>query len=191
MITLDDIVKDYKTTKNSIIMKVILLKLDKILTKKSKYIYNRYKKHISNIYEADDIKQELIIFVYKIIDKYEIGKSFMSYFLANIWHYKPNFLRTTLKKKENLPLYLTHTESIFDNEGNLREIAAKNENNQNINFNIFDNKLYNKILNILYNNPKITQIEMAKQLKVSRNTVIRAIAEIRKKITNKKARWDE
>ena len=189
---LNELVVEFKKTKNSQILNQIFTSLSKVIHEKSKYIFYQQKfsakKYVFRLVDTKqvdimDVEQELNLFTLELINRCDINKPFDKYFYSSIWLWKPKFINqdfvNSLRNVSDIKLSDEGDEySLIDG------VATFPKFDEPINLDdLFDNLSDNerKILNILKDNPKTTQEKIAQVLGVTRERVSQIYVDIRKK----------
>jgi predicted XRE-type DNA-binding protein len=189
MNNLNQLVITYKQTKDNNLLNKILKTLMPLIIKKSTYLFYRkkYNQHdkIFYLYELgtitlEDIKQELSMFTIKTINKYEYKPkfNFISYYLYCIWHWGKNLIKLCDEYKK-----------VSYNKENEQDYSSENSEP----FSLPDIDIYNLerlkttkqeliIMEMIKDNPKIKQSQMAERLGVTQSRVSQIVKKLRKKI---------
>jgi len=136
--------------------------------------------------ELEDVEQELNLKVLELLENYDARKPFENYLFATLKSWRPiyiqdvNFIKGLDTKNESeLP-------DKNDEQQTLDDIAIREPKEQNGEIELdqlFENLSIQerKMLNILKNNPKITQTELAKRFNVTQERISQLFINIRLK----------
>jgi len=228
MINLTNLVKEYKQTKNKLIIDKIYLELKITIKQKAKFIYyhkwyplNLYhpckycrnckqlnnvpkEEHITickdcdvckcikgwfnlrkdGLCEYQDVEQDLNLEILRVIDNYDKEKGdFNSYLFSCLWNFIPSFITknfvTSLQNKS-----LTK----INEEGNEIEIDPPNEQEEKPEISITEifstckTDLERKVLEIILNNKKISNIKIAKELGINPQLASQILKKLKQRI---------
>jgi len=184
MDNLNELVNQYKKTQDDKIFEQILVILQPKLRKKVDFIYNKLKYYKI---ELKDIQQELYLKILKIINEYNPKEPFENYFFSSLKTWLPKLQIEDIINYELLFKINEEGEEIEINVGN----KHFKKSNTNLNMEdilhecISDNE--KKICQLYLENPDITEEEIGKELKMTKQAISLIIKKLRnrlKKIKN-------
>lgn len=188
---LNELVVIYKKEKDKKVLEQIFSILEKTIKDKAKYVFYKQKFRIKNSefricdtkqVELEDVIQELYLKVLKLIENCDINKPFDVYLYSALWCWKPSFLNIDffnnwLNKSLNCIVDEDGEEVYYD-----IPVFPKFEEEINIDDLFFDlTKDERKLLNLLKDDPELTQTELAKYLGVTQQRISQFYESIRKK----------
>lgn len=184
---LNQLVKEYQKTKDNKIIDDIFKEIIHNLNIKADYVYYQKKYMLKDkcirlkntgIISRDDVFQELCLDVLKLIQNCDNDKPFINYYYGTLKYWKPKFINNDLYYQLTTTCQLT-----CDSETSLMLERGKTDPI------ITDEELYeeltdeqNKIVTLLYANPNLNQVDLARELKISQSAISLQLNEIRKKI---------
>ena len=192
--TINEMVVEYKKTKNSQTLNQIFISLSKVIHEKAKYVFYQEKFHASNFafklvdtkkIDLEDVVQELNLLALELINKCDIDKPFDKYFYSSIWYWHPRFVnKDFINSLKNCPIFDTDLDGDDANENKLDILRV---------FPKFEEEIYlddlfanltedeRKLLIILQKNPSIKQSELVGIFKVTQPRISQMYDSIRKK----------
>lgn len=188
MNNLNELAKEYKANKDQKVMEQIFELLLPILNKKAEYVYYQQKfkikgKYInlkqSGLIELDDVRQELNLTVLELLKDYDGIRPFTNFFYSVLWHWGNQLINSSFLNQLN-----TFTESALITEENSCPLDIKYNNPEQRKENILEELTEdeNAVVMLLFENPHLTQEEIASKFGVTRQRISQIIIEIRKKI---------
>jgi RNA polymerase sigma factor (sigma-70 family) len=186
---INELVKQYKKTKDSQVLNQIFEVLKNIIKTKSEFIFYQklfkfgkfeFRLVDTKQYELNDVKQELNLEVLRIIKDYNINEPFEPYFFASLWNWKPRFVN-----KKLIQQLLNIHEVDEDEDSKVNNIPAEPveiEDELNID-EMFTNltDIEKKIVILLKDNPELNQSQLAETIGVTQQRISELLVNIRKK----------
>lgn len=190
MTTINDLAIEYKVTKSNKLLEVILKKLNRVIKVKASYIFYRqlfrmrgitFNLYKSKIVDLEDVRQELTLFTMKLLESFDGKRDFKKYYFTSIWKWRPVFLNKgvylRLKEVQEVPNEMANSYSLVDS-------IKPSEDKTNINLDDILNTLSTKeeknVIRLMYLNPTMKFIDVAKELKYSPSKVTRIVQGIKK-----------
>jgi RNA polymerase sigma factor (sigma-70 family) len=180
MSNLTNLVRQYKQKKDNKILENIYKLINKDIEKRVELIYRKLK-----YYKIDkvDIKQELYIKILSIIDRYNPKEPFENYFYSCLKYWKPRLTKDDIMKFESL--YKIDNETGEEKEIDITEIT-KETNNFNLTlediYRICKKESERKICKLYLINPNITEEEIGKELKMTKQNISLILNKLRKRL---------
>lgn len=147
--------------------------------------FNLYTNHLC---ELEDVKNELYIKVLKSVEYYNEPEDFKKYLITTLWNWQPAFITADFVRNVN-----TQSLYIIDKEGEEKELDIEDnttEENMEKRLNIesilkkCNTDLEKNIINLLFDNPNLTQEELAKILNIDRSYISKILKKLQKKLKN-------
>jgi DNA-directed RNA polymerase specialized sigma24 family protein len=180
MTKLEDLVKQYKRTKNKKILNEIFIILEPNIKKKTNYVYGKLK---SYKLEKSDIRQELYIKIMQIIEEYKMKDPFDNYLYSCLKTWQPEMKVEDVMQYESL--YNKNQETGEETEERFRDKSPEeiisNLTIEDI-FNECKTENEKKICEMYLENPTITEEELGKKLKMTHQNISLILIELRKRL---------
>jgi predicted DNA-binding protein (UPF0251 family) len=179
MKNLNQLVINYKQTKDKEILNQIFSLLNKTIHDKATYLFYRrkFKKNNKWFYLSElgtltvgDIEDELKLLILKLIQKADTTKPFDKYLFGSIWNWGKSLSHLCGEISKPLSLELEETTVTEPN------IEIYNLEGVDMNYN------EKRIIELIKENPKQTQMQMAERLGVTQSRVSQIVKKLRKKI---------
>jgi hypothetical protein len=214
MNNLDQLVKEYKQSKDPKILNNIFILLKSTIKDRAKYIFSHQnfvkEKKIMKVYdpkkkklvdkefiigfklvetnfmEFRDVIGELNLMILKLIENYDTKFEFSHYLVSAIKRWRPPCIRDEIIKKQ----FKNVSTIVVDEEGEesnlLENVTIEPDieipNLEDLFVNLTDTE--KKVIQILNKNPKIKQVELAKEIGVTRNWIGRIMIDLKNKYKN-------
>jgi RNA polymerase sigma factor (sigma-70 family) len=192
--TLNELAKFYKETKERKYIDEIFKIIAKQLNDKASYTFYQKKFKASKYYfrlcdthkvEEDDVLQELYLNVLETINRYDGVRPFDTYLFSTLWLWKPKFIN------RDFYCQLKNISTVeYDNEDDevMHEIAVNPVYPQDeiVIDNLFTNltEREKKIIDLLRQNTKLKRVELAEILEVSPESISQSLRSIKNKYKN-------
>ena len=197
MTELNQLVINYKRTKNKQILGKVFVLLEKQIKEKAKFIYyqKKYVKKTRNrklqirlkdlkIIDFMDVLQDLNLYILKIIENYHVKKPFENYLYASLWDYRPTFLNSNfIQSTSNIgESEIIGEEGIEYFEDMLIVEPAEIEEDIHLPemFNNLDEEEKN-LIKIILKYPRLKQAKMAKIARLTQQKVSEILTRLRSK----------
>ena len=179
-----DLVKEYKQTKSEKIFNKIYEKLKPFIREKSKYLYvtkffqigKRYYSVSDSSYQREDIEQDLMLEILKMIKKYDGIRDFNTYLISSLWKYKPSFVNREFINCLGQDQISEHEES--------EKVAYEIENNffaeDILSFCKSENE--KKVMFAYLSDTSLSQLEIARKIGVSQQYISLILLGLQKKL---------
>ncbi|HEY0088654.1 MAG TPA: sigma factor [Candidatus Lokiarchaeia archaeon] len=188
-----EFVIDYKT--NPTVKKIgfIFKELQIFINKTSRRVY--YRKNLTvgkqvysisdSSYELEDVKQDVCLEIMRLINNFDITKSFNTYLISSLYKYQPHFVNKAFIN-ELVGVSLDHIEedigefvkSNTSANSVFADLAVEDILNQ------FENSIDKNIVKSYLENPNITESELGAKYKVTQQYISLRLGEIRKILKN-------
>jgi len=185
---INELVKEYKKTKDSQILNKIFEVLKNIIKTKSEFIFyqrtfkmGKYEFRLVDTKqcELNDVKQELNLEILRMIKDWKGKQPFENYLFTSLWNWRPNFVN----KKLIQHMFNVHEDDEEDSKVN-NIPAEPTEIEEEINIDeMFSNltDIEKKIVILLKDNPELNQSQLAETIGVTQQRISELLLNIRKK----------
>jgi RNA polymerase sigma factor (sigma-70 family) len=194
MDNLNELVVNYKKTKNSQILNKIFKLLAEVIHDKATFVFSQqkfqakgYKFRLKNTNKltVEDVEQYLNLFTLELIKRCDNNKPFDKYFFSSIWHWHPKFInKDFLNQLKNFSIFDTDFEddNVKTNKLDILRVFPKFEEKLNLD-EMFDDLTVTekKLLNIILKTKNQNQSELADILGVSQSYISRIFENLKKK----------
>ena len=180
MTKLEDLIKQYKRTKNKKILDEIFVILEPNIKKKTDFVYGKLK---SYKLAKEDIRQELCIKIIQIIEEYKMKSPFDNYLYSSLKTWQPEMNMEDVMQYESL--YKLNQETGEETEERFRDKSPE-EFTSNITIedilNECKTKNEKKICELYLQNPMITEEELGEELGMTHQNISLILIELRKRL---------
>ncbi|HUS50125.1 MAG TPA: winged helix-turn-helix transcriptional regulator [Candidatus Paceibacterota bacterium] len=192
MKNLNELVKQYKKTELQETFSQIFELLEETIVKKAKYVF--YKQRFfsdeslklcdTKKVELEDIKQELRLEIIEWINRCKRSLPFDKYLYSNLWNWKPKSInKDFLESLKIISIYRKTEEGEDENvieriptpEQKIEDLTNYDEMFENLTI------IEKMIINILRENSKATQQQIAEIIGVTQQQIVKYLKKIRKK----------
>jgi RNA polymerase sigma factor (sigma-70 family) len=197
---IEELVKQYKKTKDRKISNQVFVLLDKILRDKAHYVYTKknFSKNNScgrgiltlkmlNRFDEDDVLQELRIEVLQLIENYDTKKSFAGYFYSTLWSWTPKELFHATSLFSRISERSLDASEIEEDKGWLKQLVIQPEIFNKIEIRDVFVGLTDEeraVVEIYLAIPEIKQVEVAEMLGITHQMVSLRLQTIKTKKIN-------
>lgn len=140
-----------------------------------------------NACEYEDVYDDLILEVLRLIENYDISKDFDKYFYACIWNWMPSFLTKNFIQNIHLKSLYSYNIDGEESEQDIIDEKTLRTNNFSIDeiLEICKNPREKQIIHLILKTGKFNQAEIAKKLGISRQAVNKIVKKLKLKIKNR------
>ncbi len=185
----NQLIKEYKEKREEKILNQVFEILLPLIKDKAKYVYSHWfninginvNLRVQKLMEVDDIIQELNLLIIELVGRIDINLPFTNYLFSSLENWTPNCMRS----EEFLARIKTFPSTAISKEGGDYIDSIDDLNTKSPNFDGTFEELTdkeNEITKIMFENPGITQEEIAQKLKISQQRISFLLSKIRKKI---------
>jgi RNA polymerase sigma factor (sigma-70 family) len=186
---LNELIKQYKKTKDHQLLNQIFEVLKNIIKKKAEFLFYQktfkfgkyeFKLVDTKQVELNDVKQELNLELLRMIKDWKGKQPFENYLFASLWNWRPKFVNKSLIQET----FNIH-EIDEDEDSKIDNIPAEPEEiKEDINIDeMFSDltEIEKKIIILLKDNPELNQSELADIIGVTQQRISELMTNIRKK----------